>query len=148
MANQPVTETGSGHGGIGVVGEVSTKVLRDFGLLIAGAALVYGLWPWVFRGEPFRLWALVIGGAFGLLGLAAPVLLAVPYKGWMFLGGILGWINTRIILGVLYYGLIVPMGLVMKMMGRDPMRRVLVPSAETYRVVRQRRDPSHMNNMF
>lgn len=148
MANQPVTETGSGHGGIGVSGDADAKTLRDFGLLIAGAALVYALWPWVFRGEPIRLWAVGIGGVFGLLGAVAPTILTLPYKGWMFLGGILGWINTRIILGVLYYGLVVPMGLVMKMMGRDPMRRVLVPSAETYRVVRQRRDPSHMNNMF
>jgi hypothetical protein len=66
----------------------------------------------------------------------------------MAVGHVLGWINTRIILGILYYGLIVPTGLVMKMFGRDPMRRAFVPDMQTYRVVREPRQPSHMKHMF
>ncbi len=148
MANQPVTETVSTTSSVGALEELSTKTLRDFGLLMGGVLLVYGVWPALFRGEAVRLWAMVVGGVAGGLGMVAPSTLAQPYKGWMFIGHILGWINTRIILGILYYGVVVPMGLVMKLMGRDPMRRALVPGMETYRVMRQRREPSHMNNMF
>ncbi|MFO0773258.1 MAG: SxtJ family membrane protein [Nitrospiraceae bacterium] len=147
MATQPVTETG-GSQAIAGIDNISRKTLRDFGLLIGGVAIVYALWPLVFRGEALRAWAMGLGIVSSLLGLVAPTTLHQPYKGWMFVGHILGWINTRIILGVLYYGLVVPMGLVMRLMGKDPMRRALVPELTTYRVVRQRRDPSHMNNMF
>ncbi len=127
---------------------VTNKTLRDFGLLIGGAALVYALWPLVFRGEDMRLWAAGLGAVIGATGLVAPAILKHPYRGWMVVGHALGWMNTRIILGALYYGLVVPMGLVMKIMGRDPMRRALVPGMESYRVVREPRPASHMKNMF
>lgn len=128
--------------------EVTKKTLRDFGLLIAGAALVYALWPLVFRGEEVREWAVGVAAVFGLAGLAAPAVLKYPYRGWMMVGHALGWFNTRILLGLLYYVLVVPMGLVMKMMGHDPMRRALVPGMQSYRVLRTPRPASHMKNMF
>ncbi|GKS58891.1 hypothetical protein YTPLAS18_24180 [Nitrospira sp.] len=128
--------------------EVTKKTLREFGLLIAGVALVYALWPLVFRGEAVREWAAGIAALFGLTGLAAPSALKYPYRGWMMVGHALGWFNTRVLLGLLYYGLVVPMGLAMKMMGKDPMRRSLVPGMQSYRVERTPRPASHMKNMF
>ena len=63
-------------------------------------------------------------------------------------GEVLGWINTRIILGVLFYLLFTPLGLCMRLRGKDPMRRTLSPEAESYRVVRQPRPSSHMMHQF
>ena len=60
----------------------------------------------------------------------------------------MGWVNTRIILGVLFYGIVTPMGLIMKMTGRDPMRRSYEPDALTYRVIRQPRPAAQLKNMF
>ena len=128
--------------------EITKKTLRQFGLMVGGIFLFIGLWPWVWRHETVRLWAVVPGTLLIAAGAVIPSLLREIYKGWMFLGHILGWINTRIILGVLFYGIVTPMGVVMRLAGRDPMRRSFDPDAQTYRVIRQARPASHMKNMF
>jgi hypothetical protein len=66
----------------------------------------------------------------------------------MKVGEMLGWLNTRIILGVLFYSLFAPIGLIMRLRGKDPMRRALIPEADSYRLVRQPRDASHMQHQF
>lgn len=128
--------------------QTDVKQLRSFGLTVGGVFLLIGLWPLVWRGEGMRFWAVIPAAVLIPLGLILPRVLAPLYKGWMAVGHVLGWINTRIILGVLYYGLVVPMGLAMKLLGHDPMRRAWVPGMDTYRVVREPRPPSHMKNMF
>lgn len=124
------------------------KELRSFGLIVGGIFLVIGIWPMIWRGEGARLWALSVGALLVPLGLLIPAVLAPVFKAWMKVGHVLGWINTRIILGILYYGLITPMGTVMRLFGWDAMRRVLVRDAQTYRVVRQPRPRSHMTRQF
>ncbi len=125
-----------------------TKTLRSFGLLVGGIFCVIALWPTVFRGEPPRWWAFAIGTALIGIGLVLPVALAPVYRVWMKVGHVLGWINTRIILGVIFYGLITPMGLVMRMLGKDSMRRVLLQETESYRVARTARPSSHLQRQF
>src|SRR5919106_1349987 len=124
------------------------KELRNFGLIVGGIFLIIGIWPLVWRGEGMRLWALGIGAVLVPLGLIIPAVLAPVFKVWMKVGHVLGWINTRIILGILFYGLITPMGVVMRLFGWDAMRRVVVRDAQTYRVVRQPRPKSHMTRQF
>jgi len=128
--------------------ETPKKVLRQFGLMVGSIFLLIGFWPFVWRDEPVRVWALAPGILLTATGAVVPVALRQIYRGWMFIGHVLGWINTRIILGVLYYGIVTPMGIVMKLTGRDPMRRGFDPQAVTYRVTRQPRPASHMKNMF
>ena len=82
------------------------------------------------------------------LALAWPGSLTQIYRLWMTVGEILGWINTRIILGVLFYLVFTPLGLYMRLRGKDPMRRTLEPEAKSYRVVRQPRPSSHMRHQF
>jgi len=83
-----------------------------------------------------------------VLALAWPRSLTQVYRLWMTVGEVLGWINTRIILGVIFYLLFTPLGLLMRLRGRNPMRRTLTPEAESYRVVRQPRPSSHMMHQF
>lgn len=128
--------------------QVTDKELRQFGLLVGGGFAVIGLWPVVFRGESPRLWAMVLGGLLIVLGGTVPQSLKQVHRGWMKVGHVLGAINTNIILGIVYYGLITPMGLVMRLMGKDPMHRVLAKKATTYRVVRAPRPCQHMRNQF
>ena len=127
---------------------ITTKVLRQFGFMVGGVFLFIAVWPFLWRHEEVRLWAAVPGSLLVLIGSGAPSLLKPVYQGWMALGHALGWINTRIILGVLFYGIVTPMGVVMRLTGRDPMQRSFDPTAQTYRVLRQPRAASHMKNMF
>ncbi len=128
--------------------ELTGKVLRQFGFMVGGMFLLIAVWPFVWRHEEVRLWAVVPGSLLVLVGGIAPALLRPIYQAWMALGHVLGWVNTRIILGVLFYGVVTPMGMAMKLAGRDPMRRGFDPKAQTYRVPRQPRSASHMSNMF
>jgi hypothetical protein len=125
-----------------------TKELRTFGLLVGGIFLVIGLWPMVLRSEAPRLWALGLGGGLAGLGGVFPRTLKPAYTIWMKLGYILGWINTRIILGTIFFALITPMGLLMRLFGWDAMRRGFSPEALTYRVIRHPRPRTHMKNQF
>ena len=122
--------------------------LRQFGLLVGGVFAVIGLWPVVFRSESPRLWAMILGSLLVVLGALAPQSLKQIHKGWMKVGHILGSINTKIILGIIYYLLITPMGLVMRLLGKDPMHRVLTQDTDTYRIVRSPRSRHHMRNQF
>ena len=124
------------------------KELRQFGLMVGGVFSVIGLWPMFLRGEPLRLWAVVLGSLLILLGSLVPTWLAPVHRGWMWVGHVLGWINTRIILGVIFYGLITPIGIAFRMLGKDTMRQSFSDTSSTYRVNRQPRPRSHMKFQF
>ena len=124
------------------------KDLRQFGLLVGCVFAVIGLWPVVFRSESPHLWAMILGSLLIVLGAIVPQSLKQVHAAWMKVGHILGSINTRIILGIIYYFLITPMGLVMRLMGRDPMHRALRQGTDSYRVVRAPRPRQHMRHQF
>ncbi len=124
------------------------KELRNFGLIVGGVFFLIGIWPLIRHGEGIRLWAVVLGTILVPLGLVAPTILGPLFKVWMKIGHVMGWVNTRIILGILYFGLITPMGVVMRMFGWDSMRRTLSRDAVSYRVVRQARPRNHMTRQF
>lgn len=126
----------------------TTKDLRQFGLLVGGVFSVIGLWPLVFRSESPRFWAIILGSLLIVLGATVPQSLKQIHRGWMKIGHVLGSINTRIILGIIYYLLITPMGLVMRLMGKDPMHRALAHGVDSYRIVRAPRPRQHMRNQF
>ena len=124
------------------------KQLRHFGLIVGGIFGVIGVWPIVFRGEGPRLWALAVAVALAVPAVVLPRSLARVHRFWMALGETLGWINTRILLSVVFYGIVTPMAIVMRVLGRDPMRRRFEPGVETYRVLKPSRPGSHMTRQF
>ena len=103
---------------------ISKKQLREFGLLIGfGFPIVIGwLFPSLFE-HGFRIWTLWVGIPGLILGLIAPRLLHYPYKGWMLLGHALGWLNSYIILGLVFIIVLQPIAFIMKLTGYDPLRR-------------------------
>ncbi len=128
--------------------KTETKELRSFGLMVGGIFLFIGGWPALLRSDDPRAWALILGGLLVILGLGLPKLLRPVYRVWMIIGHALGWVNTRIILGIVFYGLVTPMGLFMRLFGKDPMQRQFVQETLTYRVVRKPRPHSHMMRQF
>ena len=79
-----------------------TKQVRSFGLIVGGIFALIGVWPAVWRGQPLRLWSLILGGVLLTLALVWARSLTHVYHLWMTVGEVLGWINTRIILGALF----------------------------------------------
>jgi hypothetical protein len=128
--------------------EADTKQLRTFALLVGGIFAVIGWWPVLWRGEVLRLWAVLLSVGLIVPGIVGPRSLGSVYRGWMILGHVLGWINTQILLGVIFFGLITPMGLVRRLLGKDSMRRSFEPEVGTYRVVREPRPSTHLRRPF
>ncbi len=125
------------------------RELRDFGLIVgAGLALIFGaLFPWIW-GNGYPLWPWVTGTVLAGMGLVLPAHLAWPYRLWMKMAAILGWVNNRIILGVVFFAIIFPIGAVIKVFGRDPMKRKWDQSATTYREPNQRSQRSSLERPF
>jgi hypothetical protein len=129
-------------------GNTEIKQLRSFGFIVGGIFTFIGLWSAWFHGTEYRLWALIVGGLLIVPALVFPTALALPHKGWMALSEVLGWINTRIILGVIFFALLTPIGIIRRMLGKDPMGRDLKPETNTYRILRQPRPGSHMTRQY
>ncbi|MCI0557030.1 MAG: SxtJ family membrane protein, partial [Nitrososphaera sp.] len=64
------------------------------------------------------------------------------------IGHVLGWINSRIILGFIFYVMILPIGLIMRLFGRDPMRRRFENRASSYRVQSKNQPNDHLERPF
>ncbi len=109
------------------------KQLREFGLLIGfGFPILIGwLLPTLF-GHPFRAWTLWVGIPVLILGLIAPRKLRYPYKFWMALGHALGWVNSHIVLGLVFILILQPIAFIMRLTGYDPLRKKL-GGEKTYR---------------
>ena len=116
---------------------ISKKQLREFGLLIGfGFPILIGwLLPSLF-GHQFRTWTLWIGVPGLLIGFTAPRLLHYPYKGWMLLGHVLGFINSHIILGLVFIFVLQPIAYIMRLTGYDPLKTKRKVE-KTYREVRK-----------
>jgi len=127
---------------------VDRAQLRNFGLIVGGIFGVIGLWPAIIRGGNVRTWMVGLAVVLILPALVAPRTLAPAHRAWMALGSALGWVNTRIILGLIFFGMITPMALVLRLARRDPMQRAFDPNATTYRVPRRPRPGAHMMRQF
>lgn len=104
--------------------------LRKFGLTVGTAFAVFGAISW-WRGHelpPRVLWTLA--GLLIVPGLLAPAILGPVQRGWMAFAMVLGHVNTRIILTVLYYLVMTPIGLIMRLF-RDPLDRSLKDARES-----------------
>jgi hypothetical protein len=123
--------------------------LRKFGLITGSIVVVlFGLiLPWLF-GFAWPKWPWVISGVLCLWALAAPASLFVVYKCWMKFGHVAGWINTRIILGVLFFLVFFPIGAMMRIFASDPMRRKLDHGSKTYRIESAPLEQDHVEKPY
>jgi len=115
---------------------ITKKILREFGLLI-GVVFPF-LIGWVlpsFGGHPFRIWTLWMGFAFLMSAIMSPNILYYPYKLWMRIGYILGWVNSRIILGLVFLIVLQPIAFIMRFFGHDPLKMKKV-SQKSYREIK------------
>jgi hypothetical protein len=94
------------------------------------------------------MWAVVVAAPLILTAFIRPWGLRYPFRVWMLLGHCLGWVNSRVIMTLVFYLVVTPTAFVLRAMKRDAMTRALDPSANTYRVVKTPRQPSHLSHPF
>ncbi len=131
---------------------LTAKQLRDFGFLMAFVfgGIFGGLVPW-WKGRAWAewpMWTLYVGAAFAVPAAVIPMSLGPVFRVWMRIGDVLGYVNSRIILGIIFFVVVLPFGLVRRLFGRDPMDRKFDRASGTYRVSRRGLPLSDMKNPF
>ncbi len=114
--------------------EPSLKELRQFGLIF-GLILtgVFALLlPWL-KGTAWPVWPWFPASLFWFAAAFAPGALQPVYRAWMKLAMIINAVVTRVVLGIVYYLVVSPMGMAMKLMGKDPMVRQWTVTLRSYR---------------
>jgi Saxitoxin biosynthesis operon protein SxtJ len=126
----------------------SRRELRNFGLLLGGLfALIFGALPLV-RGHHPPLWPFVLCAALWILAILVPSALRPIHAGWTRLGLALGWVNTRIVLSLIFFIVMVPAGLVMRLLGRDKLGKRYAPGLGSYRAEGHKRSPQSVERPY
>lgn len=122
---------------------------RAFGLVFAGGFLVIAVMP-LFHGGALRWWSVGVAALVALVALVKPALLAGLNRLWTKLGILLSKVVSPIALGILFYVVITPIGLVIRLTGKDPLRLKFDPNAESYWIPREPPGPppGSMTNQF
>lgn len=103
--------------------EVRDLQARKTALVVAVVLFLSAMWNF-YRGRMMWVAAFAsIAGVLVLIGLFVPVAARGFHRFWMGVAGVLGYINSRILLSLLYYGMFMPYSLVGRLVGRDPLRR-------------------------
>ena len=119
---------------------------RGFGIVFCCFFLLVALWP-VLHGTGPRLWALAIAAGFLAVALLRPAMLAPLNRLWFRFGLLLGKIVTPIVMLLVFVLTVMPTGMVMRLLGKDPLRRKIDKSAASYWVSRDA-PPGPMRNQF
>jgi hypothetical protein len=122
---------------------------RSFGVVMMVFFALVACWP-LLRDQSPRWWAFVISSVFGVLAWLRPSVLAGLNQQWMKLGLLLGKIVSPIALGILFYAVLTPMGIVMRLAGKDPLRLKRDAAGRSYWILREPPGPppDSMTNQF
>jgi hypothetical protein len=129
--------------------EIEGPTDRSFGLVFASVfALVAAYFAW--RGNAWWPASLVLSIAFLTLALARPSLLAPLNWLWTRLGLLIGAVVAPIVMAIIYFGLITPMGLLARILGKDFLRLRTNPAAKSYWLARQDQEatPERLRDQF
>ena len=128
----------------------SYSVERNFGILVGLVFSALGSW-WLLRGKFPALAQLVLGAGAVLviLGMIFPRALVIPNRLWMKLAEALSFVMTRVILGLVFFLVAMPIGLLRKLFGGDPLNRRAAPMESYWRTYSARQaDRRHYEKMY
>jgi hypothetical protein len=107
------------------------KEQRKFGLLMAAAFSVLGGIGWWVKGTPAS-WTFTVAAVFLIAAVAAPFALRPVFAAWMKFAEALNWVMTRVLLTIVFYGMITPARFLNQIFGSDPLKRAWMQDADTY----------------
>ena len=108
---------------------------RSFGLVFFVVFLIVALWPLKYE-EDIRLWSLVLSIIFFILGILNSQLLTPLNKLWFKFGMFLGLIVSPIVMGIVYFLVVTPIGIFMRLLGKDLLKTSKAKNASTYWIKR------------
>lgn len=111
--------------------ESGPKKLREFGLVVGGVFSGLGLFLW-WRGRGAYPYFLFPGLVLMITGAIFPGILRPLQKAWMTLAILMGWVMTRVIMTVLFFLVITPIGLILRLTGKDLLDQKLEPLGKSY----------------
>ena len=114
---------------------------RAFGLVFVAVFAIVGLWPLTGAG-PVRIWALGVAAAFLLAAAARPKLLSPLNRLWARLGLFLHHMANFVVLALIFYLVITPIGFARRSLGKDPLKLRFEPAARSYWIERQPPGPA------
>ncbi|NQU70210.1 MAG: hypothetical protein HQ514_06650 [Rhodospirillales bacterium] len=122
---------------------------RAFGFVFTVLFVVIGLAPLFGHGD-VRIWSLVVAAVILAAALIRPSLLAPFNRAWMKFGMLLHKITNPIIMGLIFFLAVTPTALILRAMGKDPLRRKFDPSAQSYWIERDPPgpEPDSMKQQF
>jgi len=123
---------------------------REFGLVVGVVFSLLGWW-WIYRGKFLNTAYLlsVIGAALVLSGRVVPRVLAVPRRAWMKLAEGMAYVSSRIVLALIFFLVLTPIGLIKRAMGSDPLYRRSGPRDSFWHPYPARQqNPRHYEKMF
>jgi len=94
---------------------------KSFGVLFFGLFLIIGLWPLLNSAE-IRVWSIMLSFAFLILAYLQPKLLKPLNRSWIKLGEILGRIVAPIIMALIFFTIVTPISLLVRVLGKDLLR--------------------------
>ena len=112
--------------------EITNKKLRTFGIALMVFLGFIGYSHFKKGNVDHSYWYWGIGCGYALLALVVPIVTKPVYRGAIFVAHILGWINTRIILGAIYYVIFTPISILMRLFGRDSLNRKIDKNSDSY----------------
>ena len=122
-------------------GVIKTSSDRSFGIVFAVVFAIIGLWPFLFGGT-VRWWSLAIAAAFLAGAVIRPGVLAPLNRLWTRFGLLLNRIVSPLVMGLLFFLVITPFALVMRITGKDLLRLKRDPEARSYWIPREPPGPS------
>ena len=126
--------------------EIKTSSNKNFGLVFFVIFMTIALWP-LLNDENIRIWSVIVSIIFLILGLFNSKILTPFNKLWMRLGILLGTIVSPIVMGIVYFAVITPIGLIMKLFGKDVLNLKIDKNKNTYWTLKKK-IPSKMKDQF
>lgn len=133
--------TSESHETLASFRKVTVSSNRKFGLTIGTILIVLSVLPTILHHHPVRLWLMVPGVAILVLGLVAPALLEPFNRLWFRFGLLLGRLTNPIVMGVLFFAVLVPIGWFLRLRGHDLLRLRRDDEAASYWIHRDAGSP-------
>ena len=118
---------------------------RSFGIVFFIVFLIVSLWP-LLNNDQIRYWALFVSILFLLLGIINSKVLTPLNKIWFKFGILLGKIVSPVVLAIIFFLVVTPTGLIMRMLGKD-LLKLKKNKNKTY-WIKKENNLSNMKNQF